>query len=104
MENHHNHHSNGFMNGFLFGAIIGAALVFFLFTDKGKKLLKTITEEGMEEFSNLKDLVEDEMNDEDEEYEDSPLPPVPHRSEHSRVEPLHTPGKAKRFFRGIKRG
>lgn len=124
--NHHDH-GGGFMHGFLFGAIIGAAFVFFVFTEKGKKILETISEEGFEGLSDLKDLVKDEMNEEDEDseyeeeqYERENLQPVPHRATHSHVEPIHNheehthmdhedeeihehPSKVKRFFRGIKR-
>ncbi len=106
-ENHH--HGNGFMNGFLLGAIIGAAVVFFLFTEKGKKLLKTITEEGIEGFADLKDLVQEEMDDEeyegDGEYqEDQHVTPVYHQPREASLESLHhSPSKVKRFFRGIKR-
>ena len=42
-----NNHSNKFFDGFLWGAIIGGGLVFFLSTKKGKKLLETITKEGV---------------------------------------------------------
>ena len=61
---HHNH-GGSFMNGFLMGAIIGAAVVFFLFTEKGKKLLQTIIEEGSEGFSELREFIEEEMDEED---------------------------------------
>lgn len=129
MDKHHHDHGGGFMNGFLLGAIIGAAVVFFLFTEKGKKLLKTITEEGIEGFADLQDLVEEEMEDEegyeDDMVEEEPrgdVEEVPHHAAHpkgtsfaeaahSHVEPLHAheaphraPGKVKRFFRGIKKG
>lgn len=123
-QHHHDHQGGGFMNGFLLGAIIGAAVVFFLFTEKGKKLLKTISEEGIEGFADLKDLVQEEMYENEEEYESSydessndreyeepeRLKPIPHHTDHSHVEPIHhhesspVSSKAKRFFRGIKRG
>ena len=44
---------NRFFDGFLWGAIIGGGIVFLLGTKKGKKLLKTISEEGVEGLSNL---------------------------------------------------
>ena len=43
-----NHTGGGHHNGFFLGMAIGAGLVFLLGTDKGKKILKTITEEGFE--------------------------------------------------------
>lgn len=111
MNHNEHHHSSGFMNGFLFGLIIGAAVVFFLFTDKGKRLLKTITEEGIEGIADIQDLVSDEMDDEEEEsYDESEEEPHQQKASHTHVEPLHDvetgqrPSKVKRFFRGIKRG
>jgi len=62
-----NHHNNRFFDGFLWGAIIGGGLVFLLSTKKGKKLLKTITEEGV---GGLSEILEAQM-DEGEETEDS---------------------------------
>ena len=38
-----------FSDGFLVGAVAGAAAFFLLGTEKGKKILKAITEEGGEE-------------------------------------------------------
>lgn len=54
-----------FMNGLIWGALIGAGLVFLLGTKKGKKLLRYLTEEGLEGASALADLIE--------EVEDEPL-------------------------------
>lgn len=96
-KQHHDHHEgSGFFNGFLLGAIIGAAVIFFLFTDKGKKLLKTFMEEGLEGFDEFKYLLQEEMDEDEEteEYEDMAdteghLTPVPHHAEHSHVEPIH---------------
>lgn len=41
--------------GFLFGLIVGGAVVFLLGTDKGRKILKAVTEEG---FEGLSDIIE----------------------------------------------
>ncbi len=54
---------NRFFEGFLWGAIIGGAVVYFLSTKGGKKILKTLTEEGL---GNLADLMEEGV----EEYEE----------------------------------
>ena len=64
-----NNNENGgkFLNGFLWGAILGGGIIFLLGTKKGKKLLKTITEEGLEGISQIEDLVEDEVEEYDEE-------------------------------------
>lgn len=67
MDNGHNkHQSNKFFEGFMWGLIIGGVLVFLMGTKKGKKLLKTISEEGV---GNLSDLIEKNSNI-DEEYDD----------------------------------
>ncbi|MBI3093022.1 MAG: YtxH domain-containing protein [Candidatus Levybacteria bacterium] len=60
-----NNSNGGFVNGFLWGAIIGASVVFLLGTKKGKRLLKTVTEEGLEGVSGLKELVEEYSGDEE---------------------------------------
>jgi len=62
-----NNHSNRFFDGFLWGAIIGGGLVFLLGTKKGKKILKMITEEGVEGLSEILEAQMDGENLEDEE-------------------------------------
>ncbi len=52
------------MSGFLWGAILGGGVVFLLGTKRGKKLLKKVTEEGLEGISQIEELVE-EGNDEE---------------------------------------
>lgn len=64
-----NNSGGSFLNGFLWGAIIGAGVVFLLGTKKGKRLLKTITEEGLEGVSGLSELVEEYSADEEEKQE-----------------------------------
>ncbi len=59
-----NSSGNRFFDGFLWGAIIGGGLVFFLGTKKGKKLIKTLTEEGID---NLSELLEEYGGGEEEE-------------------------------------
>ncbi|OGH39079.1 MAG: hypothetical protein A3B44_03205 [Candidatus Levybacteria bacterium RIFCSPLOWO2_01_FULL_38_21] len=59
-----NHHNNRFFDGFLWGAIIGGGLVFFLSTKKGKKLLETITKEGV---GGLSEILEAQMDEEEPE-------------------------------------
>lgn len=62
-----NNHGNKFFDGFLWGAIIGGGLVFLLGTKKGKKILKMITEEGVE---GLSEILEAQMAEEEEDLED----------------------------------
>lgn len=63
------HHTgaSGFGSGFLLGLLVGAAMVFFLGTKKGKQILKSISEEGWEGFSELEEL----LTDEDAEFEEA---------------------------------
>ncbi|MBI2431053.1 MAG: hypothetical protein HYV39_03500 [Candidatus Levybacteria bacterium] len=80
-----NNNGGGFSHGFLLGIIIGGGVVFLLGTKKGKKLLKTITEEGLEGIAELEDLVEDEA------LEQEDTPPAESKSEES----------PRRLFKGI---
>ena len=97
MENKHSNGGGGFMNGLLLGILIGAALVFFLGTKKGKELLRTITEEGLEDFSELKEYFTEEEMDDEEMESSSEAPKEVRVVEHHVIRP------AKRFFRGVKR-
>lgn len=58
MENKQN---SGFMGGLVVGIILGASVVFLLGTKKGKKILDTLTEEGLEGFDELGELLEDTL-------------------------------------------
>lgn len=94
-HNHHDHHSSGFSNGFVLGGVIGAGIVFLLGTDKGKRILKTLTENGIE---GLKDILDEDFLDEEAGYDSASGegeiidPPASSQSK-----PI------KRFFKGIKR-
>ncbi|MGH7245472.1 MAG: hypothetical protein ACREGI_00895 [Candidatus Levyibacteriota bacterium] len=104
-ENNHHHSGHAFMNGLLLGAVIGGGLVFLLGTKKGKKVLKIITEEGLEGVSELKELIENQ----DEEYEEEDEVPadvavaeeVHAAASHEEIKQPVTPKQQKRFFRGI---
>lgn len=62
-------HSGGLSSGFLLGVIVGVIITLLLTTKRGKKLLKMITEEGMQKFSNLEDV----FNDIEQEYSTQPV-------------------------------
>ncbi len=62
MDNRNN--SGG--GGFLFGLLIGGGLVFLLGTDKGRKILKSLTEEGFGEISQMLEKAEGELIEEEE--------------------------------------
>ena len=55
--------SNRFVDGLLWGALIGGAAVFLLGTKKGNKLLKIITEEGMESLNHVVSEIEEDIGD-----------------------------------------
>jgi len=92
---------NRFFDGFLWGAIIGGGIVFLLGTKKGKKLIKTITEEGVEGFSNLlQEQIEQEEDYEEEQEEDLSGNGVVNDVSHENVEEQKEPQTIrKRFFR-----
>lgn len=79
-----NNRNGGFLAGFFWGVVIGTALVFFLGTKRGRRLLKVISEEGLE-LSEL--LGADELEEFEEKVEDTP--------------PKKKAANARRFFRGI---
>jgi len=93
-----------FFSGFLLGFLVGAAVVFLLGTKKGKRLLKMISEEGID---NISDLLEeaDKTKDLDEVVE---KPPNARASEGqgefaTKETVTEEKPKARRFFRGISR-
>lgn len=93
-----NHSSNGSFNAFLWGLIIGGGAVFLLGTKKGKKILKAISEEGLE----LSEL----FLEEEEDLEEQKVNKVKHATEPS-VPPTNgetgvmADSVGRRFFRGI---
>ena len=110
MNNHNS--GGGFLQGLLLGALIGGGAVFLLGTKKGKKLLKTLTEEGLEGIAGIEDLIEDEI----EEYEE---PKAPVRTVEKTVEGVvaapddsiasktsdgaGVTGHARRLFKGVRK-
>lgn len=60
-----NQGNGGFLVGLLIGLIIGGGAVFLFGTKRGKKILKTLTEEGLDSVSELEDLFEDVVGGED---------------------------------------
>jgi len=83
---------SGFFTGFMLGMIVGAALVYFLATKKGKKLLQKFSENGVEGVSNLEELVEEYLDDD---YEDEPTRSVSDSSVSRVTRPV------RRFFRRV---
>jgi gas vesicle protein len=94
-----NKSNNNFFGGFLFGVLIGAAIVFLLGTEKGKKILKTISENGMDNLDNLLEKA-GKATDLDEVYEEEEDEIIPETKVIAR-ESVEEKPKTRRFFRGI---
>jgi gas vesicle protein len=57
-QNQNKHSNTGiFFNGFIIGLLVGAGIVLLLTTKKGKRILKSLTEEGFDKISNIDDLM-----------------------------------------------
>jgi hypothetical protein len=98
MQDNNSHHDSKFFSGFLIGLILGAAIVFLIGTKKGKKILKTISEEGLEGIANtLQEMEDEEMVDQDF-VEDIPEPVKP-KEEVESSEPEVVVKKPRRFFK-----
>ncbi|MEK7534261.1 MAG: YtxH domain-containing protein [Patescibacteria group bacterium] len=92
-----NNGGNKFLNGFLLGALIGGGAIFLLSSEKGKKILKILSEEGLDKISDL--LQEQENTMEDDLGEDEAFS-VNGESEDNTVKEEKKPF-VRRFFRGI---
>ncbi len=102
-----NNGNNKFLNGFIWGFIIGGALVFLLGTKKGKKLLRAISEEGLE---NITDILEsqDEEHEDEEQSQETQTSSSNHdnhkNGEAKKYNPvIDTKSKIRRFFRRSKK-
>lgn len=105
MDSNSNKSGNNFFSGFLLGALVGGALVFLLATKKGKKILETISEKGLDNISNILEEADktadlDEVREEKEEI-------TPKREiavkEAIKEKSIEEKPKVRRFFRGISR-
>lgn len=98
MGNNNEHSSqNGFLIGFILGAILAGGAVFLFGTEKGRKLLKTLTEEGVEGISDLEEYLGQDEGEFSEPPASSIPQPVENRSNGS-DKPKHS---VRRFFRKI---
>jgi gas vesicle protein len=101
-----NKSNNNFPGGFLFGVLIGAAIVFLLGTEKGKRILKTISKDRMDNLNNLLEKA-GKATDLDEVYEEEPSFAKATEGQgsaliHTEENPQEKP-KTRRFFKGISR-
>lgn len=101
-----NNTKGGFLHGFLWGAIIGGVVVFLLTSKKGRKILKLLTEEGLDGVSQLEELLGEKISG--DEYEEEPQPASqriyadkPMSSEGSTFQKIKSTGR--RFFKGVPR-
>lgn len=89
-----------FFNGFLLGLLVGGFLVFVLGTKKGKRLLKVISEEGLDNISNILEEADktEDLDDVNEEKKDALK-----RKVIIKKKSVEEKTKPRRFFRGISR-
>jgi gas vesicle protein len=100
-ENYNQHQGSGFFNGFLLGIVVGAAIVFLVATKKGKKILKLISEEGLDSLENLiKEDELDELMNEENSIEKNGVPEEPILETNG--ENKETVAKKRRFFKRAK--
>ena len=116
MDKNNRAHSTGsgqegkFFNGFLLGLVVGALVVFFLGTKKGKKIWKAITEKGIDNFSNLLDEAEKNVDLDEVVEKVSETKPGRQKEEFLQKREfavkerfIEERPKVRRFFRGISR-
>lgn len=53
-------HASG---GFLFGVVVGAILALLFTTKKGRQILRMLTDEGLNKFADLEDLLQEKVHD-----------------------------------------
>lgn len=99
-----NSHNGNSSNGLVLGLLVGGAVVFLLGTDKGRKILKAVTEEGFEGLSDIIENAEEKIEEEIEEEEFKPRmvkeiveEKVPASNGH--VTSVSSASSKKRFFR-----
>ena len=113
-RSHHPHKSQGrFLDGLLIGLILGFGLALLITTKKGRKMLKTLTEEGIDSVSDLKkrlDKIEVIMDDEaeaDEEYIveeiEEEIDSQTNGVAEKEAEPAQKKSSRKKLFKGISR-
>lgn len=107
--NNDNQNEGKFLSGFLLGLLVGGFVVFLLGTKKGKKLLKAISEDGVDNIFNILDEAnrpEDFQDEELDEIVEKPSfvkAPVGRREFAVKDRSIQEKPKARRFFRGISR-
>lgn len=57
MDNRQQHHGGGSLNTFLFGVLVGILASLLFTTKKGRRLLKVITDEGVDRLTHWEDML-----------------------------------------------
>lgn len=99
--------NNRFFDGFLLGVIIGSLAVYLFGTKSGKKLVKVLSEQGLEGISDL--MENQELENMEEEFEDESPEVIEEIKNKARAEKVnlgnepHIAEKApkKRFFKRL---
>lgn len=108
--NNHIRGGGGFFSGFLLGIVIGAGAMFIFGTKRGKRLLKSLSDEGTEGMEALEDFLKD--LEEEEASRPKPKHHIASNPTNGKKEPngqsgqpLSVPAllKPRRFFRGVKK-
>lgn len=99
-ENNHQH-NGGFFNGFVMGALIGALLVYLLGTRRGKKILDSLMDEGLDSVEGLEDALGEFMDKSDSQKKPSSTNGIQNEQQ-GEVE-TNKPYAKKRLFKGIPR-
>lgn len=93
-------HSGKFTSGLLWGLIVGGTLALLFSTKKGKKILREISEAGIEAIENLSNIeTQEEHSVEESQVRESP----PDQELESLEKKDNGEKKVRRFFKGIKR-
>jgi gas vesicle protein len=95
-----NKSGNNFLGGFLFGVLVGAVVVFLLATKKGKKILKAISDDGLDNISDILERV-NKTTGPDKTYDEED--PAPQKRIIAVKEVVEKRPKTRRFFKGISR-
>lgn len=64
-----NHNGNGLGSGFLLGVVVGVIITLLFTTKKGREIVKELTEKGLDKFSTLQDILDENLVDEEFEEE-----------------------------------
>lgn len=91
-----NEHKPG-NNAFMWGLIIGGLLVYLFTTKRGKKILKQLSEVGLEALDNISNV------EETDEYVDEDIEDVPEETSEAVSGNGNDDSHPRRFFKGVKR-